>query len=165
MTWIHDGDGKVPPRWVEIPTPKPRKSPRALRFAALAVGDQIMKAWTSKGWRGGVDDMKAPAIELSKNVWYYLVTDMWFDPVAGQENAVAGQMVAIVRVDHDGWPFSRKEHHTLRGLASEGFQYADRDFIAFCRDRAEAMKGGAVVGIGMGNAIRARPKLPGLPRL
>jgi hypothetical protein len=107
MTIIHDGTN--PPRWVEIPLPKRRKSPRALRFANLAVGDQLMKGWTSKGWRGGVDDMKKPAIELSKNVWYYLVTDLWFDPVAGQDNDVAGRMVAIVHIDDCGFPHSRKE--------------------------------------------------------
>lgn len=163
MTWFHDGN--EPPRWIEIPVQKPRKSPRALRFANLGIGDQLMKAWTSKGWRGGMDDFKQPAIELSKNVWYYLVTDLWFDPVAGQDVEVAGRMVAIVRIDDDGHPHNRKEQHTLRGLASEGFHYADRDFIAFCRERTEAMTNGAVVGIGVGNAIRRRPKLPGLPRL
>jgi hypothetical protein len=163
MTWIYDGD--KPRIWVEIPLPKRRKSPRALRFANLAVGDQLIKEWTSKGWRGGIDDMNKPAIELSKNIWYYLVTDLWFDPVAGQDNDVAGRMVAIVHIDHHGFPHSRKEQHTLRGLASEGFHYADRDFIAFCRNRTEAMQNGTIVGIGMGSVIRKRPKQPGFPRL
>jgi hypothetical protein len=160
MTWIYDGNG--PGMWVELPLPKPRKSPRALRFANLEIGDQLMKSWTSKGWRGGIDDMKAPAVELSQNRWYYLVTDRWFDPVAGQDNDLAGQMVAIVHIDQDGIPFSRKEPHTLRGLASQGFQYADRDFITFCRDRSEAMQAGSVVGIGFGRVVRRRPKLPGM---
>jgi len=156
VTWVTDGSG---PCWVEIPKKKPRKSPRAVRFAEIKVGDQIMRVWTSKGWRGGKDDFKGPAVELSQTTWYYIVTDIWFDPVAGQRNPLAGKMIAISHIIENGEPYAHKEAHTVRGLASEGFKYADRDFIAFCRERLSAMECGNVVGIGMGQVIRRRPKV------
>lgn len=158
MTWITGGgDGR---RWVEVPVRKRRKSPRALRFANLKVGDQIMKVWTQRGWKGG-DDHKQPPREFSRRVAYYIVTDLWFDPVEGQSNPVAGQMVGIVTVRENGEPGHHKEKHTLRGLAAQSFVYADRDYITFCRDRLAAMReGGVIVGIGHGNVVRRRPKQP-----
>src|SRR3546814_6466257 len=50
MTWITDGNGT---RWVDMPKPKRRAAPRAIRFAGLTLGDQVMKAWVSKGWKAG----------------------------------------------------------------------------------------------------------------
>lgn len=90
-------------------------------------------------------------------VWYYIVTDLWFDPVAGQENRVAGEMVAITRINENGTVAPRKESHTKRGLASQGFHYADLDIIALAEQRRAA---GNVVGIGFAKAIQQRPKLP-----
>lgn len=158
ITRITDGSGT---RWVEIPPRKRRASPRALRFAGLQVGDQLMQTHTLRAWRGGKDDFSKPAPELSQTKWYYLVTDLWIDPVSGQDDPVAGQMAAIVRIDEDGYPHGRKWPHTLRGLASQGFHYADRDYIAFCRQREAATEAGSVVGIGLGQVIRRRPKTPG----
>jgi hypothetical protein len=92
-------------------------------------------------------------------VWYYIVTDLWFDPVAGQDDPIAGEMVAISHINEAGiW--RRKQPHTKRGLASQGFHYADVDYIALCKARVAAGKEGAVVGIGYGNVIRRRPRLP-----
>lgn len=148
--------------WADVTKPrKVRKSPRALRFAEIKVGDQLMQTTTSAGWRGGIDDMKAPAVPYSKTTWYYIVTDMWFDPVAGQRDPVKGQMIGIQRLDEKGEPISRKVSHPIRGLASNRFHYADRDYIAFCKTRIDAMNDGAVVGIGMAGVIRRRPKVPG----
>lgn len=155
MTWITDGGGT---RWVEIPTRKRRRSPRALRFADIKVGDQLMKVWRQTGWRGGKDDMKGPPVDLSRCVWYYAVTDLWFDPVRGQENRVAGEMVGIVRINQDGTYALRKEPHTKRGLASQGFHYADLDLCALAQRRQQSEN---VVGIGRGHVIRRRPKTPG----
>ena len=157
MTWIFNGGG---PRWVELDVPKRRKSPRAVRFAGIKVGDQVMQTHTTKGWRGGIDDKSAPPTELSQTTWYYIATDLWFDPVAGQENHVAGEKVAIARIKPDGSVCPHKEPHTKRGLASQGFHYADRDYIAECKTVVAAVKEGSVVGIGMGRIIRQRPKLP-----
>lgn len=133
--------------WVDITKPrKVRKSPRALRFAEVKVGDQLMQTTTSAGWRG------------DKTTWYYIVTDMWYDPVAGQDDPLKGQMVGIQRLDSKGAPTSRKEAHPIRGLASNQFHYADRDYIVFCKIRIDAMNDGSVVGIGIASR---RPKVPG----
>lgn len=145
MTQITDGSGT---RWVEIPQRKKRKSPRAVRFAEIKAGDQLMREL-------GVWDARM-------HVWYYIVTDLWFDPVAGQDDETAGRMVAIRSIcPRTGEPRHRKEPHTLRGLASQGFRYADIDFPAHVQAVKEAMADGEVVGIGKGHVIRRRPKVPG----
>lgn len=36
-----------------MPPRKRRASPRAIRFASLQVGDQLMQTRTTRGWRGG----------------------------------------------------------------------------------------------------------------
>ena len=146
MTWITDDTGR---RWVEVPVRKRRKSPRAVRFAEIKVGDQLMRRW--KGYVGE-----------ASTVWYYIVTDLWFDPVAGQEDATAGRMVAIrVICPSIGEPREPKAGHTLRGLASQGFQYADIDFATLAKAKVEARLAGDVIGIGHAQTIRRRPKVPG----
>lgn len=94
-------------------------------------------------------------------VTYWIVTDRWTDPVAGQHNASKGDMVAVQRIDHAGKPISRKWAHTVRGLASQQYKPADRDWIEFCASRSEEMATGAIVGIGRGATLRQRPKMPG----
>jgi hypothetical protein len=142
MTRITDDTGT---RWVDDQPRKRRKSPRALRFANIKVGDQLMKTTVAKGWRGGRVKPGDPPTELSRHTRYFLVTDLWFDPVAGQTNHVAGEMVAIAQIRSDGSIADRKEPHTKRGLASQGFHPADRDYIDFTKKRLEAEN---VVGIG-----------------
>lgn len=147
--------------WVDVTKPKraPRK-PGKRRFENIKVGDQLVRTTEVKGWRGGKDDFKGPPTPLSKTTWYYLVTDLWFDPVRGHDNRESGEMVAIQRIRETGEPWGGKQGHSIRGLASNGFQYADMDYVQFCRDRIESMIDGAVVGIGLGHKIRRRPKLP-----
>lgn len=142
MTWITDDTGT---RWVEYPKRKRRKSPRALRFAEVKVGDQVMLEPNGHWYR------KIPQ--------YFIVTDLWFDPVAGEENETAGRMVAYRAIGEDGEPCGRKRGTTLRGLASQQFQYADIDYIAHCKARAEVMGKGKVVGIGRGRR-QATPDWP-----
>ena len=151
MTWVTDNNGT---NWIEAPVRKRRKSPRALRFADIKVGDQLMQTYTSRWKRGGKK-------ESSQSVSYYIVTDLWFDPVKGQKNHVAGEMVAIVQIQSDGSLWHHKEPHTKRGLASQRFHYADRDYIAERCALVEAVKDGSVIGIGKGRVIRQRPKIPG----
>jgi hypothetical protein len=145
MTWIVDQFGR---RWVE-PVPRKRRAPgRALRFAELKVGDQIM----------------APTRWATQNsVIYYIVTDLWFDPVCGQLDETSGLMVAIRRLGQDGEPCARKERHTLRGLAQNGYHYSDIDYASMAKARLQAHRDGKLIGIGVGKMIRARPKLPGKP--
>ncbi len=147
MTWIVDHGGT---RWVDVTsTKKKRKSPRALKFAALKVGDQIMQK-PRPGFHRGI-----PA--------YYVVTDIWFDPVAGQDDETAGRMVGFAQVKADGTLW-RKRSTTIRGLASQQYDYADTDYVGLAQARATAMGApdGTVVGIGYAQAIRKRPKIAGL---
>lgn len=148
MTWITDGNGR---RWVETPPRKRRKPARAIRFAAIKPGDQLV--------------LNRPSAALDRRSYpiHYLVTDTWFDPVAGQDDETAGRMVAIQRIGNDGEIAGRKFAHTVRGLASQQYRYADLDYIAMCKARLAAHTEGKVVGIGKGSVIRRRPKLPGRP--
>lgn len=141
MTYITDDAGT---RWVDVAAKKKRTSPRAVRFADLKVGDQLMLAQIDFNHRRYVN--------------YFLVTDRWFDPVAGQMNEVAGQMVALVNLTYG---VKRKSSHTLRGLASKGYQYADIDYQAQQAAFLHSKLNGEVVGIREGLKIRARPKFPG----
>jgi len=151
MTWFTDGSGT---RWVDDPQPKKRRaSPRALRFAELAVGDQLMHEHS--GFAIGTNRVR--------QVFYYVVTDLWFDPVRGQRDPVAGEMVAIRMLNRNtGEPHGGKHAHTRRGLASQGFQKSDIDFAALAEARRAAMaEGSVVVGIALGRVIRQRPKISG----
>ena len=132
-----------------MPQRKRRASPQARRFAAIRVGDQLQRAHKT------YDDKVA--------VWYYVVSDLWFDPVAGQDDDTAGRMVAIQMIDPPtGNPMSKKDGHTVRGLASQGFQYATLDFMTHAKVVTAAKADGTVVvGIGLGHVIRRRPKVRG----
>lgn len=136
---------------------QPRKPARALRFAEIKVGDQLMVRYATKfqqgdgkgGWIDKTDPLK---------VWYYVVTDLFFDPVAGEHDDLAGRMVAIKRLDpRTGKPCQAKRSHTLRGLASNGYHYADIDFITQRALAIEATNEGRVINIAMGKIIRKRP--------
>jgi hypothetical protein len=147
MTLITDGNGT---RWVETPVRKRRKPARALRFAELKVGDQLCRDWNN-------------VLVAGKARWFYLVTDLWFDPVAGQDDETAGRMVAIAHINPRNGETRRKESHTLRGLASQGFHYSGIDFVEHTKAKIAGMIAGNVIGIGRGLVIRKRPKLPGKP--
>ena len=137
MTWIVDGSGT---RWVDVPRPKRRKSPRALRFADIEVGRQLVQR-PGKNWYHHI-----PV--------YFIVTDIWFDPVEGQKDPVAGKMIGIARIAPDGEVHPRKSKYPVRGLASQGFHYLPIDYINQCKAKALATN---VVGIERGKVIRARP--------
>jgi hypothetical protein len=93
---------------------------------------------------------------------YYLVTDLWFDPVAGQNDPIRGQMVGFAQVKADG-SITRKSSTTLRGLASQQYAYADLDYIALAKAKAAAVaEGDSVVSIRKAHEIRRRPKIAGL---
>ncbi|HET99457.1 MAG TPA: hypothetical protein ENH89_03610, partial [Aurantimonas coralicida] len=127
------------------------------RFDDISIGAQLMRTYTMRGWRGGIDDTSGPPTDLSQQTWYYIVTDLWFDPVKGDTNPKKGQMVGVRRLNGHGEAFGRKQGHTRRGLASNGFHYADRDYISECKAFLAAKEEGKVVGIGMGLVLRQRP--------
>ena len=147
MTWITDREGT---KWVELPRRKRRNPRRALKFGNVEVGDQLVHAHSLPG------DMN-PRYNMPV---YYLVTDRWFDPVKGEDDPIKGQMVGLAQIDARGIPGS-KSATTVRGLASQQYEYADIDYIALCFARVHAMKGETVVGIGRAAAIRRRPKIQG----
>lgn len=130
-TRITDKNGT---RWVMY-APRPRRKPgRAVRFAAVAVGDELVCV------RG------ASEIQLNQ-MTRFVVTDLWFDPVAGERDETAGMMVAI-RQMRDGHPVGSKWPHTRRGLAMQGFHYAT-EYLAR-REQTEQAVTGAL------NAIRSK---------
>lgn len=149
-------------RWNDETAPKRRrKSARALRFAEIKVGGQLMVSYASEyqtsDGAGGYKTCKNP-----RSVWYWVVTDLFFDPVAGEYDETAGRMVAIKRLcPHTGEPIQGKRSHSIRGLASNGYHYADVDFMALMAARLQGKATGDVVEIGRGHVIRRRPKVPG----
>lgn len=135
-------------KWIDVTRQKPqRRSPRALRFANLKVGDQIMRK-PQDGWY-----RKIPT--------YFVVTDLWYDPVEGQDDPLRGRMVGYAQIGQDG-RIGRKQSTTIRGLASQQFVYADIDYAALVATKNAAMaESDGVVPINLAHAIRRRPKLPG----
>jgi hypothetical protein len=162
MTIVVDGSGT---RWVEVPRTKRRRAPRALRFAEIKVGDQLVcrrKArWETYEKRpiqtANIDPLMRK--HEKETITYAIVTDLWFDPVAGEEDPISGQMVAI-RYLRDGEPVGNKWSHTRRGLATNSYHYADFDVIEHYRRLREGIEAGEVTGISKGKVYRRRPKLP-----
>ena len=140
-TIIHPVNG---PRYIaRYPVTEPKTLTGRRRFDGIKPGDQLVHS------RHG---------ETS----YWLVTDTWFDPVKGQDNPQKGDMVAVQQISRNtGEVRYQKVAHTIRGLASNGYSWADRDWIEFYKSRLAAYHEGKVVGIGQAKKIRARPKIPG----
>ena len=161
MTIIRDASGTR-----EVHSPRREKRKRgAGRFADVKVGDQIMQRVVSRWDTVARDDRAANDAawikhERDHGFAYAIVTDLWFDPVKGETDPIAGQMVAIQHL-RQGRPIMSKRPHTVRGLASNGFVYADRDEIAHWNAVRAAHDAGQVVGIGQGRTIRKRPKISG----
>lgn len=148
MTWITDDTGT---RWVASPQRKRRSPPKQGRFSNLAVNDQL--ECPDPMYRGSASTRKAPSL-------FYLVTDLWFDPVKGQANDFSGQMAAVLRIGSDGNPIGKKLGYSRHALATQGFHPAAIDYIGLCRLRSEGASTGDVVGIGEARRIRQRPRLP-----
>lgn len=161
MTLVRLPDGTS--RSVHNPRREKRKR-GAGRFAEIKVGDQIMQRVVSRWDTVALDDRAANDAawikhERDHGFSYAIVTDLWFDPVKGETDPVAGQMVAVQHL-RQGKPVMSKRAHTVRGLASNGFVYADRDEIAHWEAVRAAHEAGQVVGISLGRVIRKRPKNP-----
>lgn len=151
MTWITDDSGR---RWVALPVRKRRASPKGRRFADVRVGD-----WLEGGEWGRVDvDYNGRKIPKM----FFLVTDHWFDPVAGQEDAEKGALFAIARLtgldNETGEPcYCRKSSFTRYGLASQGYHYSSiHDPVALLKATFEGVQAGSVVSIGSGKRNRPR---------
>jgi len=88
---------------------------RAVRFANIAVG----ASWSA-------------SIGMTTNRSHreharYVVTDLWFDPVAGERDPIAGQMVAITQL-RNASPSARSSR-TRVVACHAGYHYAD-DYLA-----------------------------------
>lgn len=155
MTRVYMPDGSV--RDVHYPRREKRKR-GAGRFSEVKVGDQLMQRVISRWgtYEKNPDAANDPAmVEHVKDCGfaYAIVTDLWFDPVKGETDPISGQMVAIRHL-RQGREFGSKNPHTIRGLASNGWQYADRDEIAHWEAVREAHAAGLVVGIRQGAVLR-----------
>lgn len=162
MTRVHMPDGSV--REVHYPRREKRKR-GAGWFAEVKVGDQLMQRVISRWSTYGKDANAANDPAATEHVKdcglaYAIVTDLWFDPVKGEEDPISGQMVAIRHL-RQGRELGSKNPHTIRGLASNGWQYADRDEIAHWEAVREAHEAGQVIGIGRGTVLRKRPQISG----
>lgn len=118
--------------------PKRRRKPQPLRFSDLKVGDIVIHrrkaigAVTPKRPLPVANDDPPDTIYFSTDhTTYAIVTDRWFDPVYGQSDESAGQMVGLRywspgEVEGHGSKWS----HNLLGLARKGWHYATADQIA-----------------------------------
>jgi hypothetical protein len=150
MTYITDSTGT---RWVDVPPRKRRKASTGGRFSTIEVGDHLEMRRTITMSRGGQEIKR-------QGLGYAVVTDLWFDPVAGQEVPWKGQMVAI-RPLYAGRSEASKQAYSRHALASVGYHKTDRDFSAECAALGDALAAGDVVPIGFARTIRRRPKMAG----
>lgn len=125
-TLNNPGNGRQP-YFVKAPARKRRAPARALRFGTLEAGAVLIQRGVAK-WDEHVDHPFPVANEDLRRVekrWLGLaiVTDRWFDPVAGEDDPLKGQMAGLRRVNQYGLS-GGKTAHTLRGLASQGYRYA-----------------------------------------
>lgn len=151
MTWVTDNTGT---RWIEPPERKRRAKATKGRFSDIAVGDQLEERhWSRERLRQQLKRDAPPT--------FYIVTDLWFDPVRGQANEWSGQMVGYQRLGSNGEPIGKKLGNSRHGLASLGFHKAEIDYVGQRRATVAAVADVNVVGIGFGRVIRRRPKLSG----
>ena len=119
------------------------------KFEDLELGDQLMRL---------------EGLSCRRQTVYYLVVARWYDPVRGQVidrkrnawvNGPGGDMVALLRIAVCGTPYGRMLGHTIRGLASNGYEFADRDQVAAGHALCANLDDGKVVGI-----FKNRPRRP-----
>lgn len=143
-TLIHPSDGghayfvKAQPR-------KRRGAPRALRFADLKPGAVLLQrnksttSWHVKPTAGFEPLNDNQRVEIRHQARFWICEFRWFDPVKGQIDLVAGEMAGVCPISNSGKHTSASAH-TLRGLASQGFNYATSDqtdqVLAFIDNRA-----------------------------
>lgn len=134
-TLIYPANGGRP-YFVKVMPRKQRASPRALRFANLRVGDMLLRKvkWTEI--HGFKPEPKAALLhqstandnrieEIREATGFAICEHRWFDPVKGEVDPVAGQLVAVRWITNHGLSRSLVPH-TIRGLASQGYhQLAD----------------------------------------
>jgi hypothetical protein len=124
-TLVTDATGS---RFVEQIQRKRRRAPRALRFDQLEVGAVLLKRTKDRFTHYDPPFMEAIANdngreEIAIRNQFGIVEDRWFDPCQGQVDRLKGEMASVRMVGPNG-AWLTKLSHTLRGLASQGFDYA-----------------------------------------
>jgi hypothetical protein len=134
---------------------KRRRPPRALRFADLEVGTVLIhrSKWKSLHYdKPFVEAIANDNTREQTNIgWSFaIVEDRWFDPCQGQFDRLKGEMVGVREVGPNGL-WKTKFAHTLRGLASNGYDYATaaqaeriRAFIVEREEIISAWEAGAI---------------------
>lgn len=124
---------------------KRRRKPRAIRFAEVKVGDVLVQRdrlqYTSETVKPTIvptANTNAELVEHRATSWA-VVTDLWLDPVAGECDEVAGQMVGLRTLRH-GVEVGNKWSTTRRGLASQQWHYATEVEIADLAKRRRAVE-------------------------
>lgn len=107
------------------------------KFEDVQVGDQLEmpRSRGAKVW--GAPDGYDP----NQIVQVGIVTDRWYDPVDAKEYVG----VSILRKGGEYGKPTRK--HTIRGLASNGWQPATKDWIAWATEMDAAVNGGQIIPI------------------
>lgn len=124
MTWVTDNNGT---RWVEPQPRKRRRGARNIRFRDLQPGTVLIGQHKSISYvtvpvkPGTANDNAFERIKITSQI--VLCEDRWFDPVAGQNDDLAGQMASIRYIFWNGI-HGAKRAHTLRGLSQAGYRYA-----------------------------------------
>lgn len=133
-TLIHDASGTRFVPWAgwywrndELVPPKPRRPARALRFGDLQVGAILIHRGKVISERRVQHPPHVANEDWRRDVQHYasfhVVVFRWFDPVAGQDDPIRGEMAGVVSITTMG----QQKHaipHTLRGLAQQGYTYA-----------------------------------------
>lgn len=144
MTLITDGNGT---RWVNVPPRKRRKPARALRFAKIAVGDVLLHRARYRSTRypsGPVPTANDNPLEtVHETHGFAIVEHLWTDPVRGEKDPVAGQMVGLRPLTQHGRAGSLTGM-PIRGLASQGYHPLSAAHsalvLAFVLDREELVR-------------------------
>jgi len=130
-TLIHDGAASY---FVKVQPRKRRRKPRALRFAAVKVGDVLVHRGKSvsaiypKPPAGvSIANDVEPTVKTTPYASFWIVTHRWFDPCHGWDDPTAGEMVGAMPVNQNGIYHGRPYPWTLRGLAKQGYHYATEE--------------------------------------
>lgn len=107
----------------------------APRFEDVQPGDQLEMPAQRRAMIWGGTDTRDP----NRVVQIGIVTDRWYDPVDSKDYVG----VAILRRGGEYGKPTRK--HTVRGLATNGWKPATRDWIAWAKETDKAKELGTVV--------------------
>jgi len=107
----------------------------ASKFEDVQIGDQLEMPAS----RGAKIYFSSDRFDPDQVIQVGIVTDRWYDPVDAKEYVG----VAILRKGGVYGKPTRK--HTIRGLASNGWRPAQKDWIAWGKEKNAAVNGGKII--------------------